>query len=504
MLGETSGEVVYLKESVLLARENPTKIIMKLVISLERENYLKLLSQKQLALRIATPLKIEDGSLVNLQYKLVKADLGKNGFLASEYRYLSEDDEKIAEKYIKAHGFPTDLPENKWWVGIAWKPREELEEIRFLAPLFAEAHVESRGEVDEILIDFSKFPCSSEEKRLNVGFMIEYSTRDIPIYRDNFMITNVDIYNKAVERSVRGFHLDREKILNMRNGELWVQYPLNAYLITLVPNPQSVRVQTIHDQKVAQESHMSLYGKKESEYLPAKGKIPARWDLDKHVSDWNSNEISFISVAFLIDDFKCLLLNEIRGDLEKFINNLRKDLIETAGRDLLRATLKPDEMNEKAKKEEEIQLVKGDNLISDGKRDRIYAIFAERLKQKNARGLCITNRTRDLALKKIDSEKLKIINLTTGKTDLEGLASTPEITREVESFVKQEEMPVILFDGLEFIAMRERDFDNIIEFLQALVELVRLNSAILLVPVDPYAFRQIELHQLKACFQSSF
>lgn len=502
MAGKTSGEVQYLKESVLLAKENQTKIIMRLVISFDREDYIMLRSRGELILRMLTPFRV-GGDLNNLQHKMIIADPGRKESQTSEYRYLSKEDKNTAEKYIKAFGFPADLPEDKLWVGIAWKPRENMEEMKFFVPLFADVWAEIIKGMVEIRIDFSRFAHPLETEKLNVGFMFEYYTRDIPEYRNSFMITYIDIYNKTLERSIEGLGLEREKILRMGKGELWIQYPLDAYLITAMPNPQSFRLQTIYDQKIAQETQRNLYGiSRLSEYLPRKGMIPVRWDLDKHIEDWNNNGISFISVALLTDDFKRSLLKETEKDFQKLLSDLRNDTIESVRRDILTRKMKLDEIEVEEEKGWKIPLIKGDNLISDANRNRTYRMFAEQIKSEYDEGLCITNREKDPILERISTRTVKTVNLVTGKTALKGLTSIQDIIKEVESSVRQKNRLVVLLDGLEFISAREKDFENVLEFLQVLIELIRLNDGILLVPIDPFAFELTEFHQIKTCFQS--
>lgn len=74
--------------------------------------------------------------------------------------------------------------------------------------------------------------------------------------------------------------------------------------------------------------------------------------------------------------------------------------------------------------------------------------------------------------------------------------SLAKLTHTIKEFIEKRERSVVLLDGLEYLIL-QNGFEVTLRFLQALNDLVILNKAMLIVPVDPSSFSTKELSLLE-------
>lgn len=82
--------------------------------------------------------------------------------------------------------------------------------------------------------------------------------------------------------------------------------------------------------------------------------------------------------------------------------------------------------------------------------------------------------------------------------------SLAKLTHIIKGFIEKRERGVVLLDGMEYLIM-QNGFETTLRFLQALNDLVILNRATLIVPVDPSSLsvkqmslleKEMEIHRL--------
>ena len=74
--------------------------------------------------------------------------------------------------------------------------------------------------------------------------------------------------------------------------------------------------------------------------------------------------------------------------------------------------------------------------------------------------------------------------------------SLAKLTHVIQDFIQNKEEAVILLDGLEYLIL-QNNFETTLRFLQALNDLVILNRATLIVPVDPSSLSEKQLSLLE-------
>ncbi len=74
--------------------------------------------------------------------------------------------------------------------------------------------------------------------------------------------------------------------------------------------------------------------------------------------------------------------------------------------------------------------------------------------------------------------------------------SLAKLTHVVQEFVRSRNEAIILLDGLEYLIM-QNSFETTLRFIQALNDLVILNKAMLIVPVDPSSLSEKQLSLLE-------
>lgn len=134
-----------------------------------------------------------------------------------------------------------------------------------------------------------------------------------------------------------------------------------------------------------------------------------------------------------------------------------------------------------------------------------YALFRELLKNKDGSGIVIS-RTFPEKIERRDSlDAIPVWWLSREESphsiDPMSLAKLVHVIRD---FIKRKETPIIFLDGLEYLVMHN-GFETTLRFLQALNDLIILNKATLIIPVDPSSFsvkqlslleKEMEIHRL--------
>ncbi|MBU7023826.1 MAG: DUF835 domain-containing protein [Theionarchaea archaeon] len=82
--------------------------------------------------------------------------------------------------------------------------------------------------------------------------------------------------------------------------------------------------------------------------------------------------------------------------------------------------------------------------------------------------------------------------------------SLAKLTHLIRDFIKEKESAVVLLDGLEYLIMHN-GFETALRFIQALNDLIILNNATLIIPLDPSSLsvkqlslleKEMEVHRL--------
>lgn len=324
----TTGKILYMKESVLLARNLPTKVMLRFIASFKKEDYQRLLEDGSPHLTILTHLNIWENSTDLLLHKLVQAELTKRATSPLEYGFRTDKDKKAAERYLAEikRFTPTDEISDDW-VGLRWQPRGDIGAIEFYVPLRAKLmpklDTEENSTIQKIRIELPKHIPPLLREHANIGLMIEFKTEDIPSFRDSkIIITNIEIYNWE---NIGEETLERSRILTPVAGELWIQHPINAFVQTTYPEAGRPFVDTVQDEKVAREISAELYyvGRL-TEYMPAASKESIRWYIDKHIKDWSANNVSFTSIACFFEEFQEDLKRQAQSHLRSIFSSLEK------------------------------------------------------------------------------------------------------------------------------------------------------------------------------------
>jgi len=328
---ETAGKVPYVKESVLLVADKPTKIILEFIASFKEEDYWKLLAEEKPSLTILTPLKVQKDSAALLLYRLVQVDFVNQMNLPYEHKYLSSNDKEVGERYLREikEFVPTDELSDDW-VGLCWKPRREIDAFEFYVPLKSKlmqiSNTEESSKTQEIRIELPKCMPTLSEKTVNIGLAVEFETQDIPSVKDTIMATSIEFYNWA--RTGTEF-FERSHVLIPTAGELWVQYPLNTFVMSTYPSVDGLFFDKKEDERIAQEISYGLFNiRRLTDYMPAETKTSIRWDIDKHIKILLDNEVSFVSTAFLLGEFQEFLRRVSLSRLELLLADMEKRILD--------------------------------------------------------------------------------------------------------------------------------------------------------------------------------
>jgi len=119
-------------------------------------------------------------------------------------------------------------------------------------------------------------------------------------------------------------------------------------------------------------------------------------------------------------------------------------------------------------------------------------------------GLCLTTFYPPKFREEYRLEKTPMIWLTETKTDERAIAPARlefEMSYVVSSFMKENPQTVVLIDDVQYL-IATNGFDKVHEFLKYLVDLAAMNDSILIVPLNPAIFEELEYSALKSLFDN--
>ena len=476
-LKKTSAKIKYVKETVLIEEKAPTKIILKFVVSFSESEYDVLLEMGNPVIVVKMPATvgvIEDSAEIT-QYKLIDRDLTKESFKPKDYGYLSSDSDNILEEYMDAAKEFEEI--TRKWIGLHWKPRDDSEDYKFYAPLYPLLEQVSSQDI------FLRLP---EEKpptidgKCNLGLMLNFYTKDIPFRKGHILETRIDIQNTEGNDYES---LPKDRIIGIENGELWVVYPENSLISIYYPNADRIFTETKEDEENIQKYSKKLYNVgKWPFHKPRIKSVLLRWDIDRHIKDWETNTLTFFSQALLVDTFLDSLQNSILSEVRSMIDRefelfMKKTLIE--GPKHHDVSTDPTIM----------QLEKGNcYLLEGGKVAKGYEIFAKYLNDNNTRGLCMIRGFPNPSLENIEPWRVEIVNLdTTGFSGSISPSDSQAIIEKVEKFLEEGETLIVFLDIIDYLYYYH-DFDFLMQLLNTIIDVVRKFNGVLLVVANPKVF----------------
>lgn len=136
-------------------------------------------------------------------------------------------------------------------------------------------------------------------------------------------------------------------------------------------------------------------------------------------------------------------------------------------------------------------------LVKEKGSDRGFALFHRLLESRNMNGMVITRTFPEKIQKSERFEKLPIwwLSREENPQSVDPL-SLAKIAHVIKEFVQHKEKAVVLLDGLEYLIL-QNGFETALRFIQALNDLITLNKATLIVPVNPSSLSVKELSLLE-------
>ena len=162
-------------------------------------------------------------------------------------------------------------------------------------------------------------------------------------------------------------------------------------------------------------------------------------------------------------------------------------------------TIEPTKENVKQEKSK-YTLEYGRNYIVADNTDLAYDVFTDMI-LSGIEGLCLTRTFPDKVRKKYGLQKTPIIWLTSESVKGERtINNLQDISILISNYVEKAEKPVILIDGLEYLASHQ-GFDSVYHFLQAKRTQVESAGGILIIPFFKGALDQKEVKLLEREFE---
>lgn len=136
-------------------------------------------------------------------------------------------------------------------------------------------------------------------------------------------------------------------------------------------------------------------------------------------------------------------------------------------------------------------------LVKEKGSDRGFAFFHRLLESRNMNGMVITRTFPEKIQKSERFENVPIwwLSREENPQSVDPL-SLAKIAHVIKEFVQQKERAVVLLDGLEYLIL-QNGFETALRFIQALNDLITLNKATLIVPVNPSSLSVKELSLLE-------
>jgi len=140
-------------------------------------------------------------------------------------------------------------------------------------------------------------------------------------------------------------------------------------------------------------------------------------------------------------------------------------------------------------------------LIYEDKSDIAFKMFNE-LVDSGSPGLCITTLYPQKLKKLYGMGEAQVFWLSDSAGDKETLSPTRldfEIARVINKFVKGEEEPVFLLDGMAYLSL-ENDYDKVRKFIKRINDMASMNDATIMVVINPNSFSKETLAMLERDF----
>jgi two-component system cell cycle response regulator len=136
-------------------------------------------------------------------------------------------------------------------------------------------------------------------------------------------------------------------------------------------------------------------------------------------------------------------------------------------------------------------------LVKERGQNRGLTLFQKLLQEREVQGLIISRTFPDKIPQMNSLESVKMLWLTReNSADSIDPLSLAKLTHVVKEFIQKEEGGIVLLDGLEYLILHN-DYETTLRFIQALNDLIILNKATLIVPVDTSALSVKELSLLE-------
>lgn len=144
-------------------------------------------------------------------------------------------------------------------------------------------------------------------------------------------------------------------------------------------------------------------------------------------------------------------------------------------------------------------------LVKEKGSDRGVALFHRLVESRSMNGMMITRTFPEKVQKSEKFEDMPIwwLSREENPQSIDPL-SLAKLVHVIKDFVQNNERAVILLDGLEYLIL-QNGFETALRFIQALNDLVTLNKATLIVPVNPSSLsvkemslleKEMEIHRL--------
>ncbi len=125
--------------------------------------------------------------------------------------------------------------------------------------------------------------------------------------------------------------------------------------------------------------------------------------------------------------------------------------------------------------------------------EKAYNAFMELKKKQSADGMVISRSFPERLSQKYNLEDSEFLWLSFEKTkDSIDPSDLEKLEFLIHEFVTSHEGAVILLDGIEYLIL-QNSFESALKFLQSSNDLIILNKAMLIIPLDPTSFDRKEL-----------
>ncbi|KYK30831.1 MAG: hypothetical protein AYK23_04340 [Candidatus Proteinoplasmatales archaeon SG8-5] len=143
-------------------------------------------------------------------------------------------------------------------------------------------------------------------------------------------------------------------------------------------------------------------------------------------------------------------------------------------------------------------------LIYEDKSDVTFKIF-ENLLSSGSPGLCITTMYPQKLKKMYDFGEANVYWLSDSTGDKDTLSPTRldfEITRVISKFIKEQDSPVFLLDGIAYLTL-ENEYEKVRKFIKRINDMASMNDATIIIVVNPASFSKETITMLARDFDKS-